>query len=45
MGTDISLSSWRVAALIPFAEPSHSDDWDVWDMEGVPYVTVLPYSP
>ncbi|KAK7932068.1 hypothetical protein PG985_002780 [Apiospora marii] len=36
---------WRVAALIPFAEPSHSDNWDVWDMDGVPYVTVLPYSP
>ncbi|KAK6821803.1 Minor extracellular protease vpr [Apiospora arundinis] len=36
---------WRVAALIPFAEPSHSDNWDVWDLEGVPYITVLPYTP
>ncbi|KAK7992566.1 hypothetical protein PG988_001360 [Apiospora saccharicola] len=36
---------WRIAALIPFAEPSSSDSWDVWDMDGVPYVTVLSYSP
>ncbi|KAK8085648.1 hypothetical protein PG997_006919 [Apiospora hydei] len=36
---------WRIAALIPFAEPSHSDDWDIWDLDGVPYVTVLPYTP
>ncbi|KAK8097110.1 peptidase S8/S53 domain-containing protein [Apiospora kogelbergensis] len=36
---------WRIAALIPFAEPSHSDNWDIWDLEGVPYITVLPYTP
>ncbi|KAK3372949.1 subtilisin-like serine protease, partial [Lasiosphaeria ovina] len=32
----------RFAAQIPFSDPTHSDNWHVWQ---VPQITILPYSP
>ncbi|KAK0614880.1 subtilisin-like serine protease [Bombardia bombarda] len=32
----------RFAAQIPFSEPSHSDNWHVWQ---TPQITILPYKP
>jgi len=32
----------RFAALLPFGDPSKSDNWDVWQ---TPAITVLPYKP
>ncbi|OLN97148.1 Minor extracellular protease vpr 2 [Colletotrichum chlorophyti] len=32
----------RFAALTPFSNPNHSDNWDIWT---TPQITVLPYTP
>jgi len=32
----------RFAALLPFGDPTRSDNWDIWD---TPTITVLPYTP
>ncbi|KAL0936376.1 Minor extracellular protease vpr 2 [Colletotrichum truncatum] len=32
----------RFAALTPFSNPAHSDNWHIWS---TPQVTILPYSP
>ncbi|KAB5586270.1 subtilisin-like serine protease [Coniochaeta sp. 2T2.1] len=32
----------RFAAQIPFSDPEHSDNWDIWD---TPQITILPYKP
>ncbi|KAK7997300.1 hypothetical protein PG989_005340 [Apiospora arundinis] len=36
---------WRIAALYPFGDPKQSDEWHVWNMNGVEYITVTPYTP
>ncbi|KAH8892393.1 subtilisin-like serine protease [Thozetella sp. PMI_491] len=32
----------RFAAQIPFSDPEHSDNWDIWQ---TPVITILPYTP
>ncbi|KAK7956323.1 serine endopeptidase [Apiospora aurea] len=34
---------WRIAALYPFGDPKQSDEWHVWNLNGVEYITVAPY--
>ncbi|KAK7958437.1 Subtilisin DY [Apiospora saccharicola] len=36
---------WRIAALYPFGDPRQSTEWDIWNMNGVEYITVTPYAP
>ncbi|KAK8127723.1 serine endopeptidase [Apiospora sp. TS-2023a] len=36
---------WRIAALYPFGDPRQSNEWHVWNMNGVEYITVTPYAP
>ncbi|EON96749.1 putative serin endopeptidase protein [Phaeoacremonium minimum UCRPA7] len=38
----LSMPHMRFAALVPFSDPSHSDNWDIWK---TPVITVLPYTP
>ncbi|KAK8028264.1 hypothetical protein PG991_005320 [Apiospora marii] len=36
---------WRIAALYPFGDPKRSDEWHVWNLNGVEYITITPYTP
>jgi len=38
----LTTSSMRFAALLPFGDPTRSDNWDKWD---TPIITILPYMP